>query len=815
MRKTIKIGLIIGITIAFLTPVSLVIADDTEPPVITSISYGPHAGVRTDPGFYLYQSCNVTDNVSVADVRINIIGPVGFTPINDSMVLMSADLYYYEVDNVSVSGTYEFYIWAIDTSNNSIQSAPYYMLVFENYLSYIHVDVNNTVGPWNGTVEYPLQYINDALAVLAPNGTIFIHDGVYANTSISLDKNMNFIGENQDMTILDGGGVNTSVIVQISSYSLITISNLTLRNAMIGIQAQNGNNSIVSHCSFLQCADSGIILSDYQQLMVSDCTFENNYRGMQLTNCSYNQFYHNNFQNNSIQVSTYFNTSSNIWDDGITGNYWDDYRISYPTAQIIPGTGTWDTPYIVNISGNNTDYHPWVYTNGYIDTIPPEVTVIYPNGGEVLAGEVMVQWSASDDVTMDLNGTILIEYSADNGSSWNQIAAQQNNTGLYLWNTSLVPDGDLYLIQVSATDEFLNVGSDMSDSTFSIDNIDTVPPQVMVIYPNGGEVLAGEVMVQWSASDDVTMDLNGTILIEYSADNGSSWNQIAAQQNNTGLYLWNTSLVPDGDLYLIQVSATDEFLNVGSDTSNSTFSINNHLNYPPSIPQVHGPSFGGNEISFSFTANATDPEGELIYYKWDWGDGNVSGWLGPFNSSGSITMSYMWMNDGNYSVRVKAKDIGEGESAWSAEHLISIAPQINFSNVKLGYIYIKLFSFNRSFIFSDFLARLGVVIILTSHDMSLEGVATDVVKSVTFRAENQMQVETMEIIDDNSSDGFSCNMNVSRGIYTLNITAYDGNGSLVDRYSLVTVFFIRIGRYATGPGQSHLQRLRSIPRLRH
>jgi parallel beta-helix repeat protein len=710
VRKTIKIGLIIGITIAFLTPVSLVIADDTEPPVITSISYGPHAGVRTDPGFYLYQSCNVTDNVSVADVRINIIGPVGFTPINDSMVLMSADLYYYEVDNVSVSGTYEFYIWAIDTSNNSIQSAPYYMLVFENYLSYIHVDVNNTVGPWNGTVEYPLQYINDALAVLAPNGTIFIHDGVYANTSISLDKNMNFIGENQDMTILDGGGVNTSVIVQISSYSLITISNLTLRNAMIGIQAQNGNNSIVSHCSFLQCADSGIILSDYQQLMVSDCTFENNYRGMQLTNCSYNQFYHNNFQNNSIQVSTYFNTSSNIWDDGITGNYWDDYRISYPTAQIIPGTGTWDTPYIVNISGNNTDYHPWVYTNGYIDTIPPEVTVIYPNGGEVLAGEVMVQWSASDDVTMDLNGTILIEYSADNGSSWNQIAAQQNNTGLYLWNTSLVPDGDLYLIQVSATDEFLNVGSD---------------------------------------------------------------------------------------------------------TSNSTFSINNHLNYPPSIPQVHGPSFGGNEISFSFTANATDPEGELIYYKWDWGDGNVSGWLGPFNSSGSITMSYMWMNDGNYSVRVKAKDIGEGESAWSAEHLISIAPQINFSNVKLGYIYIKLFSFNRSFIFSDFLARLGVVIILTSHDMSLEGVATDVVKSVTFRAENQMQVETMEIIDDNSSDGFSCNMNVSRGIYTLNITAYDGNGSLVDRYSLVTVFFIRIGRYATGPGQSHLQRLRSIPRLRH
>jgi hypothetical protein len=99
--------------------------------------------------------------------------------------------------------------------------------------------------------------------------------------------------------------------------------------------------------------------------------------------------------------------------------------------------------------------------------------------------------------------------------------------------------------------------------------------------------------------------------------------------------------------------------------------------------------------------------------------------------------------------------------------------------------------------------------------MNLEGAAADVVKSVTFRAENQMQVETMEVIDDNSSDGFSCNMNVSRGIYTLNITAYDGNGSLVDRYSLVTVFFIRIGRYATGPDQSRLQGLQSLTRLRH
>jgi hypothetical protein len=338
----------------------------------------------------------------------------------------------------------------------------------------------------------------------------------------------------------------------------------------------------------------------------------------------------------------------------------------------------------------------------------------------------------------------------------------------------------------------------------------------MVLYPNGGEGVVGDLTILWSASDDMTMDLNGSILLEYSPDNGNNWSVIASQLNNTGSFVWNTTVVPDGNAYLIRVSATDGSNNTGSDTSNGTFSINNNLNYPPTIPQVIGPSAGGNGINFDFTANTTDPEADQIYYLFDWGNGNFSGWLGPVNSSVSVTTSYTWRDDGNYTIRVKAKDIYEGESDWSVVHPISIAPQINFSNVQLGHVYFKLFSFNRSFIFSDFLARLGVVIILTSHEMELKGNATDIVQSVTFKAENQMQIESMEIIDDNSSDGFSCFMNVSRGVYVLNITAYDGNGLLVDQYSLFTVFFIRVGRYATGlTSEGRLLRLRSIHPLRH
>jgi hypothetical protein len=86
---------------------------------------------------------------------------------------------------------------------------------------------------------------------------------------------------------------------------------------------------------------------------------------------------------------------------------------------------------------------------------------------------------------------------------------------------------------------------------------------------------------------------------------------------------------------------------------------------------------------------------------------------------------------------------------------------------------------------------------------------------VDFLAENQLKIETGQFTDDDGSDGFSCVLNVTRGAYILNITAYDANGTLVDKYSLFTVFFIRIGRYATGlGGEGRLQRLQDIPPLR-
>ena len=68
---------------------------------------------------------------------------------------------------------------------------------------------------------------------------------------------------------------------------------------------------------------------------------------------------------------------------------------------------------------------------------------------------------------------------------------------------------------------------------------------------------------------------------------------------------------------------------------------------------------------YLYSTETTDADGDQVYYLWDWGDGNFSEWLGPFASGQTATAQKSWTEKGNYSIRVKAKDIHGGESNWS------------------------------------------------------------------------------------------------------------------------------------------------------
>jgi len=88
--------------------------------------------------------------------------------------------------------------------------------------------------------------------------------------------------------------------------------------------------------------------------------------------------------------------------------------------------------------------------------------------------------------------------------------------------------------------------------------------------------------------------------------------------------------------------------------------------YPPEIPELPSGAIEGEPgVEYDFSSSTTDPEGDDIFYLFDWGDGTDSDWLGPYNSGYPCTASHSWSNSGAYYVKVKAKDTYDRESGWS------------------------------------------------------------------------------------------------------------------------------------------------------
>lgn len=88
-------------------------------------------------------------------------------------------------------------------------------------------------------------------------------------------------------------------------------------------------------------------------------------------------------------------------------------------------------------------------------------------------------------------------------------------------------------------------------------------------------------------------------------------------------------------------------------------------NHQPISPTIIGSTDGKAGGEYEYVLFTIDLDGDIIYYIVDWGDGNNSGWLGPYNSSEAIIISHIWEEKNEYKIKVKAKDIYDAESNWT------------------------------------------------------------------------------------------------------------------------------------------------------
>lgn len=131
----------------------------------------------------------------------------------------------------------------------------------------------------------------------------------------------------------------------------------------------------------------------------------------------------------------------------------------------------------------------------------------------------------------------------------------------------------------------------------------------------------------------------------------------------SAMHAWTTI----GD-YSVKVKAKD--INGATSDWSAPLTVSIVLNDRPNTPTITGPGSGSPGTVYMFVVQATDVNGDDLYYLVDWGDNTTSGWLGPYASGAEVTATHSWSQQGTYTVKVKAKDIPGDESDWGTLEIV-------------------------------------------------------------------------------------------------------------------------------------------------
>ncbi len=88
-------------------------------------------------------------------------------------------------------------------------------------------------------------------------------------------------------------------------------------------------------------------------------------------------------------------------------------------------------------------------------------------------------------------------------------------------------------------------------------------------------------------------------------------------------------------------------------------------NNPPTVPTLDGPRSGAAGVPYHYTACASDPDGDALYYTFDWGDGCMCTVACCVASGEPCTACHQWDTWGVYRVRACAADTHHCYGDWS------------------------------------------------------------------------------------------------------------------------------------------------------
>jgi len=258
---------------------------------------------------------------------------------------------------------------------------------------------------------------------ITDNTVIGCNDGIFYSLSTKCFIANNTLQSNtygvrlydSNSSVVAENFINASSYYGINFYARTHHCNITkntLTNNTYAVLLEYANYTTMHLNTIKSSTEYALRLSySYNSTIIGNNIVNNKY-GVYIWNCSQNQFYYNNFINNTIQVEHYdAPVTGNIWDTnvcpGARGNYWSDYA-GFDNGS---GVGRWGESRVAGDGVGDTliphlqvDWYPLMYP---WTPVPP----VYP--------VAIFEWSPPEPIynqpatfnaskSYDINGTIIL-----------------------------------------------------------------------------------------------------------------------------------------------------------------------------------------------------------------------------------------------------------------------------------------------------------------------------------------------------------------------------------------------------------------------
>ena len=173
---------------------------------------------------------------------------------------------------------------------------------------------------------------------------------------------------------------------------------------------------------------------------------------------------------------------------------------------------------------------------------------------------------------------------------------------------------------------------------------------------------APDIVVEGGGKATVVFVKDGDLYSSSTDDYGATWTSAVKINDQTGTVVQEYRTADTCSGAVVWTDTRDGNKDIYFDT----------LGNAPNKPSLDGPTSGRARQSLTYTATSTDPNGDDIFYLFDWGDGSDSGWLGPYSSGEQVSENHRWTSQDDFEIKVKAKDTSDVEGPWSDPFPISI-----------------------------------------------------------------------------------------------------------------------------------------------